>query len=152
MRRMIAFLLCGFMLFLLKGGKLPTLSIFDKAQRVVLVLDEENHNYKNAVQNGNDFYYSFEGESMREVLENLNEMQTLKGVNLYFSKDLPLSYFQERLDYLGEKSTVEEMDIYYGFFKNYHKFELVNAKKVNVQLVFGEDGWVMGLPLILTGF
>ena len=152
MKRMIAFFMCALAMFLLKGGQVNNLSVFDRVEKVVFVLSEKNENFTDVLQNGNDFYYTFDKIEAMNLLSSLDEMNGLKGVNLYFSKELSLSYFQERLDFLGERKECEEMDVYYGFYRHYKKFELVDGKKVNVQLVFTGDQWIMGLPLILTGF
>ncbi|MBO5394762.1 MAG: hypothetical protein J6A28_02530 [Clostridia bacterium] len=152
MKRMIAFFMCALAMFLLKGGQVNNLSVFDRVEKVVLVLSEKNENFTDALQNGNDFYYTFDKMEAMNILPSLDEMKCLKGVNLYFSKELSLSYFQERLDFLGERKECVEMDVYYGFYRHYKKFELVDGKKVNVQLVFTGEQWIMGLPIILTGF
>lgn len=149
---MIAFFMCALAMFLLKGGQVNNLSVFDRVEKVVLVLSEKNENFTDALQNGNDFYYTFDKMEAMNILPSLDEMKCLKGVNLYFSKELSLSYFQERLDFLGERKECVEMDVYYGFYRHYKKFELVDGKKVNVQLVFTGEQWIMGLPIILTGF
>ena len=152
MKKMIAFLLLAVLALFLKG-KLPlSFDEFDNVERVVIVSKTRIDDCDNCIENGDDFYCVFEGENVKNILDNIQEQEEIKGVNLYFSKDTKLSYFQEKLDYLSDKSQIDDVEIYYGYYKGYQDFEWLEGKKINVQLARVEDGWIMGFPMILTGF
>ena len=39
-----------------------------------------------------------------------------------------------------------------NFINIYKEFEFIDGKKINVQLAKTDDNWVLGFPMILTGF
>lgn len=152
MKKVIAFLLCAAFVFFVKDFSGNNLSKFDNATKLIVVCDDMLEEYENSFQSGSDFYYTFEGDEMKGVLEKLDDIEGLKGLNLYFPPETKLAYFQGKLDYLSDKSLLDETEIYYGYYRHFDDFEWLNGKKINVQLALTSEGWVMGLPMILTGF
>lgn len=153
MKKMIAFLLCGVLMLFAKGAFPSEIKSFDQAIKMVVVCEKELSYLENPFQSGQDFYYTIEGDKIATSLDSIKQDQkNIKGINLYFSCETPLSYFQERIDYLGEKQMLGETEVYYGYYIYYQNFKWLDGKKINVQLVYTNQGWILGLPLILTGF
>lgn len=152
MRKMIAFLLLVVGLLAFKEIPKNSFDCFDKVQAVLVVTDREQKNIDKLTKNGDDFYYVFEDERAKYILKNLDVFTGIKGINLYFSKEEKVDYFKRKLDFLSEKSYVEGCEIYYGFFSAYDDFEIVDGKKINVQLAKNDTNWVLGFPVILSGF
>lgn len=153
MKRMIVFLFTAVVLIATKFiDNQPNFNEFEEVESVVVVCSVENEYMDYIFQSGEDYYYHFEGEKAFFILQNLDVFVGMEGLNLYFSNTVDFSYFSSRLDFLGEETLVEGNKVYYGYYKGYKKSEIIDGKKINVQLVQTEDGWIMGLPMILTGF
>ncbi|MBQ8909035.1 MAG: hypothetical protein IJY90_01955 [Clostridia bacterium] len=150
MKRMIAFIFAVLSLLCINFTQKQQID-FSCAQRAVLITSNPFEN-KDFLCSGSDYYTHFEGDEVGEVLTSLHEVQGLKGLNLYFSNALDLSYFRSKIDYLSDKTIVGDYDIYYGYCNQFEDFKWVDGKKVNVQLAKTADGWIMGIPIILTGF
>lgn len=104
------------------------------------------------VKNGNDFYYIIDKKDEINRIKNIN-LDDIKGVVLYISKTYDLNYFNNIFNYnLIQTRDVEGKKIYMGYYKGYNDFRLINGKKINFQLVENDDFWVLGFPLIMTGF
>ena len=149
---MIAFFILVVSLLFTNYSSKNNFKTFKEAESVLIVTSQKVEGVDLLVENGEEFYYLFEGEKTQKIFEKLDLFEGMKGVNLYFSGDLTLSYFQKKLDYITDKSQVEGSDVYYGYFKGYTGYKLIEGKKINTQLAKVEDGWVLGFPIILTGF
>ena len=152
MKRMIAFLLLVVGLLVFKGTQKDDFDCFEQVHAVLVVTDGEQENIDKLTKSGDDFYYLFEEERAKYIIKNLDVFDGVKGINLYFSLDKDFEYFKRRLDFLSSKTQVEGREVYYGFFSGYEDFQFIEGKKINAQLAKTEEYWVLGFPLILTGF
>ena len=152
MKKMIAFLLCGGLL--LAGKNLPNRSfdLFENAEKMIVVSEKRIEQFDDEFISGNDYYYTFQAKEIEKNFSILDEKDGIKGLNLYFNQEMPLSYFQNKLDFLGDETNLGENKIYYGYYSYYKHFKWIDGKKINVQLVQTAEGWILGMPLILTGF
>ena len=88
-----------------------------------------------------------------ESLIDYEKFGNIEGLNFYFDKNTPFSFFEDNVDFIYKSDgKVNGYDIYYGYTVKYKDFLNINNKKVNFQLVNTQDEWIMGFPLILTGF
>ncbi len=152
MKRLIAFIfiiLFSFMLLIIKDNN----EIFDcNCEKMVIVSNNENLLEDcQKIFNSDDVYFIVEKEE-KEKIDNL-DFSYVKGVVLYFNKNVNLNYFNKRFNYtlFGGKS-IEDRQVYYGYDKNYCDYRIIENKRVNVQLVKTENEWIVGYPLIITGF
>lgn len=152
MKKMIVFFILIVSLLFTDYSPKDTFGIFKEVQSVLIVTSKEAENVDKLIENGDEFYYLFEGDKAPKILEKLELFDDIKGINLYFSCDLDLSYFKTKLDYMTDKTDVEGSDVYYGYYTGYKEFEFIDGKKINVQLAKTDDNWVLGFPMILTGF
>jgi len=123
---------------------------FDFWDKITFVTKSRND--LNGIKNGNLNYYTYTSKKLNEV-EKFLKGNEIEGLTLYFSSQVTLGYFQKKLNYnLTSISKHESLQVYYGFCNEYHDFIIHDGKKVNVQLANNGNGWVLGMPLILTGF
>ncbi len=151
MKRMVAFILIIFSLFCIVIFK-DNLVISNDYEKMVIISSNDRLNlHCKILQNGDDFYY-FIDNNKNNIQKLLND-NDIKGIVLYFSKDFNLNYFNNKLDYtLSKESIVGGRKVYYGYDKDYSDYRFVDNKKINVQLVYDGNQWIMGYPMILTGF
>lgn len=144
----ILFAFIGMKSFVDKGKMI--FQFFSKYNEATLITyDELNFD---SVPNGDFKYYTFSKLEENKML-NIFENCEVDGVMLKFSNEVPFSYFKSVLKsnfYQG--GSAEGMDIYYGFYQYYDDYIWVDGKKLNFQLVQKDDGWLLGMPMILTGF
>ena len=150
MKKMIAFLFLSAFLAGLNNFVIEDISKFDKFSKALIVSEEDVELQCEKVQNGQDFYYIFENE--KDIVQMTEKFEDVKGINLYFDKNISLTYFSNQINYFSKGQDVEDMEVYYGYYPGYKDFRFVDGKKINVQLVKTADCWIMGFPLILTGF
>ena len=148
MKRMIAFIFILFALFGVAVIKVNMPKVLDYDR--VIIISNKKLNYSN-IKNGNDFYYTFDKNQTKELKE-IN-ICDIKGMVFYISKQYSIDNFQKQFNFLiTNKSKIDEKDVYYGYDKNYHDFRIIDGKKINFQLVKSEDNWILGYPMIMTGF
>ena len=152
MKRLIAFISIVLLSFLVllsyKNNK-----IFDCNYEKFVVVTKNENLLKDCekIVNGDNVYFIVEKEQ-KDKVENLNFSDTL-GVVFYFNKNIKFNNFNRRFNYsLSGGKSIEGRQVFYGYDKNYSDFRLIENKKVNVQLVRTENEWILGYPLILTGF
>ena len=58
----------------------------------------------------------------------------------------------ENFDYIYQGGSAQDYLIYYGYYSNFKDYRYVDGKKINFQLAKTGEGWILGLPLIETGF
>lgn len=149
MKKMIAFFIATIFALAMKHfvqDDFSSLLDFDKM--IVVSSEQLSEEY---ILSGQDYYNIFtqeEGVSLMDTWEEVDE----KGVNLYFSADKTLSYFEQRVENLTQTSNVENYSCWQGYYFGYKDFRWINKKKINFQLVKTDEGWIMGFPQILTGF
>ena len=124
---------------------------FSNYQKITLVSKDLVKEHQH-VENGDLHYYTFDSSSI-DASFNFLSNYTVEGIVLYFTNKTGIEYFQQKLNYnLSQSRKVGDVDTYYGYLKEFNNFVINQNKKVNVQLAKTNNGWVMGLPLILTGF
>ena len=80
-------------------------------------------------------------------------MFLIHGISFYFSNDKKFDDFNKKFGYtLTEDGCLDGYSIYRGFYEGYKDFRYIDGKKINVQIAFVEETWIVGFPLILTGF
>ncbi len=104
------------------------------------------------VESGNDFYYFVNKNVCESAMKNLSS-EKISGVVFYYNNKYNLNYFAKKFDYnLTKKTIVENREVYYGYDKNYYDFRIIDGKKVNFQLAFDGNNWILGYPMIILGF
>lgn len=103
------------------------------------------------IPSGENFYVKYDKIEINEMI-NLINTPDIKGFNLYFSNNVSLDFFKSGIEYISDCSFVEDNQIYYGYCNKYKDFCWVEGKKVNVQIIKNPTGWILGFPLVLTGF
>ena len=150
MKKMIGFFLIIALLIgasLLNGFSHEIISSYNK---LVIVSSNYVEEYKdNAIESGGKYYYFFDAENEFDY----EKFGNIEGLNFYFDKNTPFSFFENNVDFIYKsEGEINGYDIYYGYTVKYKDFLNINNKKVNFQLVNTHDEWIMGFPLILTGF
>ncbi len=152
MKRMVAFIFIILAFFGVGLFKNDSLDINDYERVVIVSKLDDLTNKGSKVQNGEDYYYYLNYQEGESVRKNLSSYQ-ISGIIFYLSKEYSFNSFNKKFDYtLSAKSIVEDNDVYYGYDKDYSDFRLVGGKKINLQLVKSDNNWILGYPMILTGF
>ncbi len=148
---MIAFI---FLSICLLGVMLSSISIpksYDY-EKVVIVSAQKNLIDGEVTVCGEDYFYTLSKNKVENSLQSLNS-SNVKGIVYYFSKDKGLNYFKNDLSLtLTDKTYVCDRQVYYGYDKSYYQYRLIDGKKINFQLVCDGENWLLGYPMILTGF
>ena len=150
MKRMIAFIFVIFVLFgvILVKDNLP--SSFDYT-KVVVVSKNDDLCSAEKIQNGEVYYY-FLGKDAKDILDNISG-KDIEGIVYYLSNEYDIGFLNKKFDYtLSSPSYVEGREVYYGYDKDYYDFRFIDGKKINVQIANDGNGWIIGYPMILTGF
>ena len=150
MKKMIGFFLIIALLIgasVLNGVNNEIISSYNK---IAIVSSNYVKDYKdNAIESGGKYYYFFDNVSLIDY----EKFGNIEGLNFYFDKITPFSFFEDNVDFIYKSDgKVNGYDIYYGYTVKYKDFLNINNKKINFQLVNTQDEWIMGFPLILTGF
>lgn len=150
MKRVIAFLI---LILFLAGCKIVSLNNvpdFDFESLIIISLNSSLYDTSN-IQNGNQYYYEFDKKSGEKALQNL-QYDEIEGIVYYFEKDYDIKQIKNKLDFCFEGEKVDDIEIVYGYDKNYPDFRYINGKKVNVQIAENSTNIVVGYPLILCGY
>lgn len=125
-------------------------NIISSYNKMAIVSSSYVELYKdNVIESGGKFYYFFNDDSVVDI-EKFNKIE---GLNFYYDKNTPLSFFEKNVDFIYKSNKkINDYEIYYGYTVKYNDFVNVDNKKVNFQLVNTQEEWIIGFPLILTGF
>lgn len=131
----------------------PDAISMDGCEKVVVVTENQYENLdENPIKNGADFYHVLTGEKIKYFADNMSNI-SYKGLSLYYNKDFKLGDLEKMFSaQINSGSGVDGYEIYYGYCPKYKDCRQINGKKINLQLVKTDDGWIAGFPLILTGF
>ncbi|MBE7073680.1 MAG: hypothetical protein E7379_01110 [Clostridiales bacterium] len=149
MKRLIAFIFVVCCMVMGQSGESVKLD-FDNIQKVVLVSSCEIEG-REFFMSGNDYYTTI-NQDYAGIFQQIDAIDGIKGVNIYFDKSTKLSYFKDKLDFISGDSEIEGNKVYQGYTHKYKKFNWIDGKKENCQLVQTNDCWILGFPLVLTGF
>ena len=142
MKNLVAFfglVLCLFPLLFVEDN-FDFLSSYEK---VVLVSDKKLN--ENCIQNGNEFYHSFENDDWKKWK---NDSSAL----IFYFKKFDIENFKKKCEQFYSCTDVENYKVYQGVYAGYNNFVFVDGKKVNFQLVIKENEIVLGFPMIVVGF
>ena len=150
MKRMIVFLfLCIFMIAF-AFFKSNDFSFLNCNKFVVVSKFEINESDK-IIQNGNQYYNIF-SSNPKDYLKS-EVKNNADGYVFYFDSNNTKEDFEKLLGYdLTSCSEIEDYNCFYGYYNGYKDFRYVNGKKINFQLVLTEEEWILGFPVILTGY
>lgn len=153
MKRMIAFFILLLLLFCVKYIDIDKIKEIFGYDRIVVITDCCYADLSNEyIKSGDYFYYKLNKEQGKEFLKTQKKYK-VEGISFYFEKNYDLSYFKNmfKSNFLHGMQ-IENMKVYYGFCKNFNDYKMVEGKKINLQLAQTEEEWVLGIPMILTGF
>ena len=152
MKKLIAFFVIAILLISIRYFKTDDFSPFRDFSHVVIVSAKPYNDLTVQVQNGEQYYYDFENtEENRVILENIDK-NDVEGYVFYYQLDKKLKDFTSHFDYIYQGEAVGSYDVYYGYYAGYNDFRYVSGKKVNFHLVKTDSSWILGLPLIVTGY
>lgn len=153
MKKMIAFFILIVFLVGLSVFKSNNFDLLKGYEKIIVVSENVYSKLdENPIKNGNQYIHSLEKEKGKYFLNNIDKFDIL-GLSFYFNNNFKLSQFNKEFDYtLSNPSILEEYKIYYGYYEKYDDYRLIDGKKINVQLVETQNEWIVGFPLILTGF
>ncbi len=152
MKKMIAFFVLIFLLISINIFKQNDFSPFLNYSKLVLVSSQPLFTEQEYIKNGNDYYFQFaNNEASKNILM---ENQNIKSYIFYYDKDYKLKDFIKSLDiiYKGGQLADNRYTIYYGYYGNYKDYRIIDGKKINFQLVHTSEEWILGFPLITTGY
>ncbi len=88
------------------------------------------------IEDAREIYYDLEPKCTVLSLQNtsLDQIKDLLKINYSFNQDL------------------EGLTITYGYTPSFDKFQYVDGKKINVQIVEKSDEMLIGFPIIMTGY
>ncbi len=153
MKRMIAFIfvLVLFLPILVLKINYRVCDEFDFSRIVIVSKSGELIDGCPVIKNGDTFYYELKKDTLNKL--NKKDYNQVDGVVYYLDDGFDLDKFNKYLNYtLYGGYKIENSELFYGFDKNYDDFVILGNKKVNVQVVHCENQWIIGYPLILTGF
>lgn len=152
MKKLIAFFVIIVLLVSIKFFKTNDLFIFQDYSSMVIVTDKLYDNLNLQIQNGEHFYYNFNNNKEDHLkIKSINSDDIVSYV-FYFNNNKRIEDFANIFDYIYQGESVEDYLIYYGYYANYNNFRYVSGKKVNFQLVKTAYSWILGFPLIVTGY
>lgn len=150
---MIAFFVVFLVLIVVQSLKTDDFKVFAGYEKVVVVCDEKYLDLDdNPIISGNDFYHCISGEKASHFFKNIKSYK-YKGLSFYFDKSYSIEDFNKLFNNTLMASAIKgEYTIYYGYYEDFKDFRMIDGKRINVQLADVEDNWIVGMPLILTGF
>lgn len=152
MKKLIAFFVIAVLLISIRYFKTDDFSPFRDFSHVVIVSAKPYNDLTLQVQNGEQYYYDFDSsDEDKKRLEGIDK-NDIEGYVFYYQTDKKLTYFSTHFDYIYQGKAVENYDVYYGYYSGYNDFRYVTGKKVNFQLVKTDSSWILGFPLIVTGY
>ena len=151
MKGMIAFVLFIAMLIALSVVPNRQTAVFSNAELGIVVTSIPFQD-DNFICSGGDYYSIINKQDIGEILQTQNKIEGFKGINLYFNETMSLQKLKKQVDFVSEKSLINGQEIYMGYSKNFDDFVWIDGKKVNLQIASTQNGYVVGIPLILTGF
>lgn len=149
MKRMIGFFIMIILLMLVGFTKEDNFSAFYSFSKMTLVTTEKLDSKAEPIISGNQYYYTFENTN-----ENIKllEDNSFDCYIFYFDLELNANKLMENFDYIYQGGSAQDYLIYYGYCSNFKDYRYVDGKKINFQLAKTGEGWILGLPLIETGF
>ena len=148
MKRIIAFLFIGMTLIGLKEIKVDKFDFLNNFDSMIVICENKIDGIDNFVQNGNQYYYTFNA-NQKNIL---NEIE-YEGVVFKFKNDFNLENFKNYVDFISQSNKeLQGYEIYYGYYNGYNDFRFIDGKKINFQLAYHDSTWILGFPLIMTGF
>ena len=152
MKKMIVFFIFIVLLFTISFFNSNSISFADCEKVVVISGERYDELTEDIIQNGKEFYHVLTGENI-DFFKNSISKFNYKGLSLYFNKNHNLQHFNKVFSTtFSNKGKVDNYDIYYGYFNGYRDFKIIDGKRINMQLVKTESNWIVGFPMILTGF
>ena len=145
-KRMIGFFVVAALMLGFAAEKQDSFIPIQGFTKMVLVTENPLDDNLNFIKNGNDYYYLFENAP-----DAIN-LADAKGLVFYYHSSFDLDYFKKQMSYLTRGGDVGGYECYYGYNASYGDFRLIDGRKINAQLVFNGEEWLLGYPLILTGY
>lgn len=151
MKRMIAFFVVVAILIGIKFINRNNLPNFE-FEKLVVISQVSNLFDQEKIQNGNQFYYTFDKINGKNIIKNLDN-KDFDGLVYYFNKSVGIDRLKNKFDFVYKgKENIQNLQIYYGYDSDYPDFVFLNGKKVNVQLVENSTNIIVGFPMILCGY
>ena len=149
MKRMIGFFIMIILLLLVGFIKEDNFSAFYSFSKMTLVTTEKLDSMTEPIISGNQYYYTFENTN-----ENIKllEDNSFDCYIFYFDIELSANKLMKNFDYIYQGGSTQDYLIYYGYYSNFKDYRYVDGKKINFQLAKTAEDWILGLPLIETGF
>lgn len=153
MKRMIAFFILVLMLLCVKYLNIDKIKEIFGYDKIIVTTNQSYADLStDYIKSGDFYYYKLDKEKGKEFLKNKSRYK-IEGISFYFDKKYDLDYFKRIFDNnLTNGSQIENLEVYYGFYKNFDDYKMIDGKKINVQIAKTEEEWVIGMPFILTGF
>lgn len=148
MKRMIAFFIVFIFFIGLKIAGENNLPYWNYDS--VIIVSSNAIFEKQYIQNGEDFYFTFDKNEGETVLKDLN-IKEIKGLVFYFN-NIDINNLLNKIDFYFDGTDVEGMKVYYGYDSSYPDYRYINGKKVNVQIVENSTKTIVGYPMILCGY
>ena len=152
MKRVIVFFFVVILLIFFAYFKQDNFPFSDCNKLVVVTSEEYQEIDVQPIKNGNEYYYVLAGDEIVFFKNNMSQFK-YKGLSLYYDNSYDLDFFKKEFKtQLSNPSRVENYEIYYGYYDNYKDYNIIDGKKINLQLVYTQNEWIVGFPLILTGY
>lgn len=148
MKRMIAFFIVFIFFIGLKIAGENNLPYWNYDS--VIIVSSNAIFEKQYIQNGEDFYFTFDKNEGETVLKDLN-IKEIKGLVFYFN-NIDINNLLNKIDFYFDGTDVEGMKVYYGCDSSYPDYRYINGKKINVQIVENSTKTIVGYPMILCGY
>lgn len=125
--------------------------LFERYEKVILVT-ENNIMHETKIVNGEKKYYTYLKNQEGRAIDVLTDL-SCEGLVFRFSESLDLEYFKNLFNFnLSDSKEIANLQVYSGYTSLFNRFIFENNKKINVQVAKTNSGWIVGLPVILTGF
>ncbi len=142
---MIGFFVVVITLLALQIDKHRDFEFLQDCDKIIVVSDREIENKNYIIKNGNQFYYEFND------INSLSE-EKFSAYNFYFDSSKNINEIISNLSFVYQGKSVENYQIYYGYYDNYNDYRYVDGKKINVQVVKTPSQIIVGFPLVVTGY
>ncbi len=152
MKKLIAFFIIAIFLFAASYLKIDDFSLFQDYTHVVIISSKPYSQLEMQAQNGEQYYYDFNNTAEDKKRMEIIDKNNIDGYVFYYQLDKELDDFMTCFDFIYQGKTIDTYKVYYGYYSGYNDFCYVSGKKINFQLVKNENSWLLGFPLIITGY
>lgn len=152
MKRIVVFLFIFMILLGTKYFENSSVKALSNYKKVDIVSSQPLDDFTLKLKNGDKYIYECLGSNSIKKVNDIINGKYIDGAVFYFNS-FSFNSFQKQVDFIYQSDKqIQNYDIFYGYSREFSNDVKINGKKINFQLVNNNGEWILGVPLILTGF